>query len=209
MNTQIFTPAHLYSRNFWVAAVVVAATIFSSAAHAEWKIDLSRRQKEIRQSDMNDQVEAAPTAERNPASAEPMFANEEHPSQPVKWVEPKLPDPAPQPQFDSGDQVNELVILNTEKGFVPSTVRLRKDVKYKVHVVNVNDKEKNVSFVLDGFSEHQATYYGKVKSFYLQPTREGVYSFQCPETSIEGRVVVFAPPGAVNIRTPASVGFDK
>lgn len=204
MSTQIFTHVHLFNKFILVVAtVVVASTIISSSASAEWKIDLSRRQKDIRQADMNDEsVEAAPM-ERGPASVQPMFAES---PQPAKWVDTKLPDPAPQPTFESGDQANEVVILNTAKGFVPSTVRLRKDVKYKIHVVNVNDKEKNISFVLDGFSEHQATYYGKVKSFYLQPTREGVYSFQCPETSVEGRLVVFAPPGAANIRVPASAG---
>ncbi len=200
---QIFTHVHLFSKNL-VAAVVVAGTLFSSAAYAEWKVDLSRRQKEIRHSDMNDgPVET--TSSRSPASVQPMFASEE--PQPTRWPTAELPAPAPHAtSFDASEPVTEVVIMNTQKGFVPNTLRLRKNVKYKVHVVNVNEKEKNISFVLDGFSEHQSTYYGKVKSFYLQPTREGVYSFNCPETSIEGRLVVFAPPGAANIRTPASEG---
>lgn len=204
---QIFTHAHRYSKkNLLIAAVVAASTLFTQSSYAGWNIDLSRRQKEMRQADMNEGQEVeSTTTSRSPASAQPMFAESPQPTS-AKWVDSKLPDPAPNPNFESGDQANEVVILNTGKGFVPSTVRLRKDVKYKIHVVNVNDKEKNISFVLDGFSEHQATYYGKVKSFYLQPTREGVYSFQCPETSIEGRLVVFAPPGATNIRVPASAG---
>ncbi len=222
MNTQIFMHAHPYSkRNFLIALVfladVAAVTLVPSAAHAEWKVDLSRRQKEIRHSDMNGgasgEAYRETTSSRSPASSQPMFANDgqyggqyTEPQQ-VKWPTAELPAPAPQAtSFDAGEQVTELVIMNTQKGFVPNTVRLRKDVKYKLHVVNVNEKEKNISFVLDGFSEHQSTYYGKVKSFYLQPTREGVYSFNCPETSIEGRLVVFAPPGAANIRTPASEG---
>lgn len=211
MNTQIFMHAHRYNK-FLLAIVVcsgvAAVTLFSSAADAEWKVDLSRRQKEIRHSDMNGGASGdayrETTGSRSPASTQPMFANEE--PHPVKWPTAELPAPAPQAtSFEAGEQVTELVIMNTQKGFVPNTVRLRKDVKYKLHIVNVNEKEKNISFVLDGFSEHQSTYYGKVKSFYLQPTREGVYSFNCPETSIEGRLVVFAPPGAANIRTPASL----
>lgn len=206
MNTQIFMDAHLYSK-FLVAAVVVAGTTFTSVASAEWKVDLSRRQKEIRHSDMNGGAPSdayqQTTSSRNPASVQPMFANEGAPA--TKWPTAELPAPAPQAMsFDASEPVTEVVIMNTQKGFVPNTIRLRKDVKYKLHVVNVNEKEKNISFVLDGFSEHQSTYYGKVKSFYLQPTREGVYSFNCPETSVEGRLVVFAPPGAANIRTPAS-----
>lgn len=207
--------AHLYNK-FIVAAVVVAGTIFSSSASAEWKVDLSRRQKEIRHSDMSGGPEydvgyasGEATSSRSPASTQPMFANDGQYSAPAptKWPTAEIPAPAHQAtSFDASEPVTELVIMNTQNGFVPNTVRLRKDVKYKLHVVNVNEKEKNISFVLDGFSEHQSTYYGKVKSFYLQPTREGVYSFNCPETSIEGRLVVFAPPGAANIRTPASEG---
>lgn len=210
MSTQTFTHAHPYNKSFLVATLallsVVAGTLFSSSAHAEWKVDLSRRQKEIRHSDMNEGAyrSSEASSSRSPASTQPMFANES--PQAVKWPTAELPAPAPQAaSFDESEPVTELVIMNTQKGFVPNTVRLRKGVKYKLHVVNVNEKEKNISFVLDGFSEHQSTYYGKVKSFYVQPTREGVYSYQCPETSIEGRLVVFAPPGAANIRTPASL----
>lgn len=199
MNTRTFTLAHLYSRKFFIAAAVAAITAFASSVHAEWTIDLSRRQKEIRQ---NDLLERAPAASRNPASVQPVFGET---PQKVQWVAPLEPSQAVVgTSVDSSDPVTEVVILNTPKGFVPNTVRMRKGVKYQVHVVNVNEKEKNISFVLDGFSEHQSTYYGKIKSFYLQPTREGVYSFQCPETSIAGRLVVFAPPGVNNIRAPAS-----
>ena len=67
--------------------------------------------------------------------------------------------------FSSSEPVQELVILNTSSGFVPSTVQLRKGGKYVVHVVNVNEKSKNISFILDSFSEHHATYYGKIKTF--------------------------------------------
>lgn len=198
MNTQTFTLAHLYSKSLAVA-VVVTAQLFVSTASAEWAIDLSRRQKETRHADM---YQGPQEVERAPASVQPMFG--EAPEK-INWVAPLPPqNPVVTTTVDSNDHVTELVILNTPKGFVPNTVRMRKGVKYQVHVVNVNEKEKNISFVLDGFSEHQSTYYGKIKSFYLQPTREGVYSFQCPETSIEGRLVVFSPPGATNIRTPAS-----
>jgi hypothetical protein len=200
VNTQTFTPAHLYSKFLTAATVVVALQLFVSTASAEWAIDLSRRQKETRHADMYQGPQEV--EQRAPASVQPMFG--EQPEK-VNWVAPLPPqNPVVTTTVDSTDHVTEVVILNTPKGFVPNTVRMRKGVKYQVHVVNVNEKEKNISFVLDGFSEHQSTYYGKIKSFYLQPTREGVYSFQCPETSIEGRLVVFAPPGANNLRAPAS-----
>lgn len=92
-----------------------------------------------------------------------------------------------------------LVILNTENGFVPDQLRLKKGVNYRIHVVNVNEKEKNVSFVLDAFSEHHATYFGKQKTFEISPKTEGIFSYQCPETAKQGRIVIYGDE-----RTPAS-----
>src|SRR5690606_15947381 len=106
--------------------------------------------------------------------------------------------------FETNEPVQDLVILHTPKGFVPSTVPMRKNGRYRVHIVNVNEKEKNVSFILDGFSEHHATYYGQVKVFMIEPKTEGTYSFQSPETSSEGRIVIFNPEASA--RVPASVG---
>jgi plastocyanin len=84
----------------------------------------------------------------------------------------------------------DVVILNTEKGFIPESLSLRAGIKYKVHVVNVNENEKNVSFIMSAFGQHHGTYYGQIKSFEVTPTKEGVYTYQCPETSLEGKVVV-------------------
>jgi hypothetical protein len=104
--------------------------------------------------------------------------------------------------FNPAEPKQEFVILNTEKGFVPAKVALRKGSRYTIHVVNVNEKEKNVSFILDSFSEHHATFYGKIKTFEIKPAQEGVFSYQCPETSFEGKFVVFTPDTA--LRGPAS-----
>jgi plastocyanin len=84
----------------------------------------------------------------------------------------------------------DVVILNTEKGFIPEALSLRAGTKYKIHVVNVNENEKNVSFVMTAFAQHHGTYYGQIKSFEVTPIKEGVYTYQCPETSLEGKVVV-------------------
>ncbi len=86
--------------------------------------------------------------------------------------------------------VQEVVILNTEKGFIPDTLNLRKGNTYRIHVVNVNEKAKNVSFILEAFSEHYGTFYGKPREFSISPKAEGIYSFQCPETGRQGRIVV-------------------
>lgn len=185
-------------------AVCLAGLLLSGVpASAEWKIDLSRRQKSVRDSDL---TAAAMGDGREPASARvgDEGGGDGGPSMDSPSTEKKgLFDTL----FEAGDPVQEVVILNTEKGFVPNTVRVRKGGRYLVHVVNVNEKEKNVSFILDGFSEHHATFYGKVKTFNLEPKKEGVYSFQSPETSAEGRLVVFNPE--IVVRNPASDGGTK
>ena len=103
--------------------------------------------------------------------------------------------------FEATEPTQEIVIMNTIKGFVPETIRLKKGQSYKIHIVNVNEKEKNTSFIFDAFSEHHATYFGQQKSFTVSPKTDGIFSFQCPETSIQGKVIVFS--GEDN-RKPAS-----
>lgn len=103
--------------------------------------------------------------------------------------------------FTSLDPAQEIVILNTDKGFVPETLRLKAGQNYKIHVVNVNENAKNVSFVFDAFSEHHGTFFGQPKTFEISPKIEGIFSFQCPETAKQGRVVV-APISET--RRPAS-----
>jgi hypothetical protein len=90
----------------------------------------------------------------------------------------------------SDEIAQEIVILQTETGFVPTRVQVRQNQNYKIDVVNVNEKEKNVSFILDAFSEHHATYFGKMKSFVIRPERDGVYTFESPETAFHGQLVV-------------------
>ena len=89
--------------------------------------------------------------------------------------------------FEGGQ---DIAILLTEKGFVPSQIPLRKNKNYRIHIVNVNAKQKNVSFVVDSFSENHSTYFGEEKVFSLQPKVEGVHSFVSPETEFQGKFVV-------------------
>ena len=98
----------------------------------------------------------------------------------------------------------EIVILNTDKGFVPHTLQLEKDHKYTVYIVNVNDQKKNVSFVLDSYAQYHSTYFGKMKKFEIKPSAEGVFSFQCPETSAEGRMVIYNSSKSPSLRGLAS-----
>jgi plastocyanin len=136
---------------------------FAQVTVRAWDVDMSRRQKDLK-------------SLRMPAS---------------------ITDQAQKPNstltnfFEAVEPTQEIVIMNTEKGFVPETLRLKKGGNYKIFVVNVNDKEKNVSFIMDAFSEHHATYFGEQKSFTVTPKADGIFSFQCPETASQGRVIVF------------------
>lgn len=198
MSTQIITRAKLFIRGF-VAILPGLVAIFGCyqfTAHAEWKVDFSRRQQLSRQQDL-----------RMPASSSEMPQVTDGLTSPM--VEPTVetpPEKAPpgffESLFETHEISQEIVVLNTDKGFVPSNIRVKKGQAYQIHIVNVNEKEKNVSFVLDSFSEHHATYYGKIKTFTIKPQKEGVYRFVSPETSAQGKLVVY-PSGPEN-RMPAS-----
>lgn len=188
----------------------------ASSAHAEWTVDLSRRTQQMRKKEL---VPSYDVDDRAPASVR-TFEGEEPPMDGGTWKTEGAAANAkgqvtPEPGFidrilDPGEPSQDIVILNTERGFVPNTIRIRKDGRYTIHVVNVNEKEKNVSFILDGFSEHHATFFGKVKTFKLEPRKEGVYSFLSPETAVEGRFIVFAagPEAAPKVRVPATAQLD-
>lgn len=88
------------------------------------------------------------------------------------------------------EPTNQIVILNTETGFVPAKVRVKKGESYKVHIVNINMREKNVSFIMDSFTQSHNTVFAQSKTFTIEPQVEGVYSYQCPETGVQGQLVV-------------------
>jgi plastocyanin len=88
------------------------------------------------------------------------------------------------------EPTKEIVILNTEAGFVPNKVRVKKGEAYKIHIVNLNMKEKNVSFLMDSFTQSHNTVFGVKNTFNIEPQIEGVYSYQCPETGLQGQLIV-------------------
>lgn len=139
--------------------------------HAEWNIDLSRRQTDFSRIEN----QRMPTTTNMDVSSSKQDAD-------ILEALKKVVNPVEPSQ--------EIVILQTEKGFVPEMIHLKKGDVYKVHVVNLNLKEKNVSFVMDAFSQTHNTVYGAIKTFTVQPKIEGVYSFQSPETGFMGKVVI-------------------
>ncbi len=182
----------IVKRSIQLIAIAFAMTCNSILAHA-WDVDFSRRQNRPATKEQP-KVEVAPVA-----------------ALPATSQIPK--DPPPNPQLESlisravtkSYDRQEVVILNTAKGFIPNNVRLHRGLHYLVHIVNVNEGKKNISFMLDAFDQHHATYYGQLKSFNLDPDKEGVYQYQCPETSAQGKLVIFgANPKTESQRTLSS-----
>lgn len=168
MNSQISTHAKQHTKMkkwFYYSVLTMSFFLYGQSLFA-WDIDFSRRTKYLQK-----QTESQPL-----------------PQKPVVQSAPDLLSTTE--VVNSNEPAQDIVILNTEKGFVPQNVALRKGVRYRINVVNINEKEKNVSFILNTFNQHHGTYYGSVKAFELIPSLEGVFTFQCPETSLEGRIVV-------------------
>jgi heme/copper-type cytochrome/quinol oxidase subunit 2 len=164
------------SLNSKIAVACTSILLLINSAHA-WEVDMSRRQLDFnRVTDQN----------RLPASVS---------TDETKTVFGHV--------FDSVEPTQDIVILNTDKGFVPDTVRVKKGNSYRIHVVNVSSKDKNVSFVLDAFSEHHNTVYGQERTFNLNPKVDGVFSYQCPETAVQGKFIVISNT-ADSERKPAS-----
>ncbi|WP_347359671.1 cupredoxin domain-containing protein [Bdellovibrio sp.] len=155
---------------------VLCLLLLSSVANA-WEVDFSRRQVEFNKVKNEDRL---------PASVQE--------DQSVNILS-KV--------FDSVEPTQDIVIMNTDKGFVPEQVRLKKGGNYRVHIVNVNSKEKNVSFVLDAFSEHHNTVFGEQKTFFVNPKTDGIFSYQCPETAVQGKFIIYSDAAAAD-RKPAS-----
>lgn len=143
---------------------VFVLTFLSLSTASAWEVDLSRRQTDFTRISNESRLPASVTE-----------------SEPVGLVDRILESTGP---------TQDIVIMNTEKGFVPESVSLRKGGSYRIHIVNVNENQKNVSFVLDAFSEYHNSLFGKTKTFTINPKTDGVFSYQCPETAMQGKLVV-------------------
>ena len=165
MNSVNSKTAKLFTRIFGEALLFTffAAIMVGSFAEA-WEIDMSRRKTDFdRVSDQN----------RLPASEKTVTTGFN--------LDELLPSTQP---------IQDIVILNTDKGFVPERVVVRKGETYKIHLVNVHPEKKNISFIMDDFAESHNTPFALDKEFELKPKKSGEYSFHCPETSYRGRLIV-------------------
>lgn len=157
---------------------------FINSAYAEWNIDFSRRYQDILRRDKEEPIMRDVASDEMSSGFLDLILDKEAP-------------------------IQELAIVNTDSGFIPNRVNIKMGYRYKINLVNVNKKNRNVSFMMDDFSEHHGTYYGEKVSFMITPHKEGVYSFLCPETAARGSLVVYnastEPEPPVSIRQPAEV----
>ena len=164
MSSVNFKTVKLFTKIFFiVAATAVGLSIVDVQAHA-WDIDMSRRKIDFDKVSDQSRLPASETVVAPGFSVEDLM-------------------PSTQPVLD-------IVILNTDKGFVPEKVVVRKGETYKIHLVNVHSEKKNISFILDDFAESHNTPFAKEKLFDLKPKKAGEFSFHCPETSFHGRLIV-------------------
>lgn len=177
MNTVNFKIVKSFTRSF-----LFSFFFFAQVKVHAFDIDLSRRANEIKDittiksAPPKDAVTAAPV--EKPTDSEIMQA--------LKNVVMPV------------DASKEIVILQTENGFVPELIQVKKGEVYKIHVVNLNMKEKNVSFLMDAFTQSYNTVYGTPKTFTIEPKVEGVFSYQCPETGVQGKLVVIPEASSTN-----------
>ena len=169
-----------------------------------WDVDWSHHQQKQPDSSRAPASDAAPANDSGTSVSSGEVVNGV-PNPTAEKPHRKILDGLVQPTHQTyvGDR-QEFVILNTAKGFVPNNVRLHKGLHYVVHIVNVNEDKKNVSFMLDAFDQHYATYYGQIRSFDLDPDKEGIFDFQCPETNSSGKLVVLGTGPASPVRTISS-----
>jgi hypothetical protein len=156
------------SLNFKIAVACISfalVEVFLTTTAQAWEVDMSRRQVDFNRVTDQNRLPASVTTDEST-----MLGH----------------------VFDRVEPSQDIVILNTDKGFVPDTVRVKKGSSYRIHVVNVNSKDKNVSFVLDAFSEHHSTTFGQERVFNLNPKIDGIFSYQCPETAVQGKFIVIS-----------------
>jgi hypothetical protein len=210
------------TKRFFAVLSAILLLVIVARANADWTVDFSRRALKPPEADLNRAASEGRSPASEPASdvsstAASRRSITQTDTQTVTQENDREEDQAQGAKkkgvfdsfFDSGEPIQDIVILQTEHGFVPAIVRMRKNGRYRVSVVNVNEREKNVSFILDAFSEHHATYYGKIKSFTIEPKKEGSFSFQSPETSAEGKLIVFNPQASVRVPASASVTGEE
>ncbi len=161
--------------------IILMITFLGQTVAAEWNVDFSRRQQDLIEAE-----KSLPIYEVQNKTVLDMVTERQAPTE-------------------------DLVIINTKEGFMPSRVNLKQNQRYRVHVVNVNNDNKNLSFMMDAFSQHHGTYFGEPVVFEIEPRQQGLFDFRCPETAARGQLVINSevpeiesPLENIRMRQPAS-----
>ena len=188
----------------YIKWLVFSFFYFTHVSARSWDVDFSRRQKDLNRlrqpaSESSQRVSEKYGGKRNEKEDEAVgvapvsnpYGYTTESSATTKTVfDSVVPDSIKTGVSTVFTSARDVVLLLTDKGFVPESVTLKQGEKYRIHIVNVNEKDKNVSFILDAFGEHHSIYFGKHKIFEVYPKTTGIFSFVSPESETHGKFVV-------------------
>lgn len=175
--------------SLYIKWTVFTFCFFANVSVKAWELDLSRRQRDI------EKLRAPASVPSNNLS-QPSAPQIEQSSSMWKAI---VPSGLIEDLSSAALPVQDIVVIHTDDGFIPNSITMKNGVSYKFHVVNISEKNKNVSLIIDAFSEHHSIYYGKMKVFEITPRTSGIFAFISPETAQQGRMVVLGAD-----RVPAS-----
>lgn len=179
--------AAIYTNLGWM----LIFSFWAVPAHS-WEVDFSRRQLQFSQVQDESRLPASVSAPKTMVATDTKYSDAK--SNVGSGVLGPLAE-----AFEGTEPTKDIVILNTGQGFIPEVLNLKQGQTYRIHVVNVSEKNKNISFIMDSFDQHHNTVFGQERAFVLTPKADGVFSYVCPELDLQGKVVVMSSE-----RSPAS-----
>lgn len=84
--------------------------------------------------------------------------------------------------------VQEVSLIATDTGYLPSRVFVRRNIPVKLFLTSASPSK--LCFMLDEFSLRKGVTNQSVEQMSFLPTKAGQYRFYCPVQEIEGQLVV-------------------
>lgn len=84
--------------------------------------------------------------------------------------------------------VQEVSIIATDTGYLPSKVFVRRNIPVKLFLTS--SSARKLCFMMDDFSVRKGVSNQTVEQVSFLPTKPGQYRFYCPVQEIEGQVIV-------------------
>lgn len=100
----------------------------------------------------------------------------------------KVRDDAVKPEEVFKNGVQEVALIATDTGYLPSRVIVRKNIPVRLFLTSAS--ASTLCFVMDEFSLKKGIAAQTVEELRFLPTRAGTYRFYCPVKEIQGSVVV-------------------